>query len=483
MTINRREFLQRAGMTGGALAAAAALPACHTVFPVGYDAKQNLLDHPAREASIDTIVIVMMENRSFDHWLGWLGSDQAYLATGASRYGKYFRVNADNRQTYVGPSGPQSTQHMVGWNYLTNPWRGCDQSDPNHGWTAGRAQRDHGFIAADANEDLLPIGYYEGRDLPFTQQFVRRFTLFDDYHASLLGPTYPNRDYLHCAQSGGRINNAFPTGPDGFTEPTIWEKLAAAGVSANYYASDLPFLALFGSRMTPFIRTIDDYYTQCANGTLPHVVMVDPSFFGAGQNDDHPLADIRAGQAFLRNVFKAFAQSPQWQRGAFIATYDEWGGWFDHVPPPHFPDDRANADDLLDFSQAGFRVPTVLASPFARPGMVDDRTYDHTSILRFLEWRFLGAPPEGPGQDTDTWFLTRRDRYASNIGASLSQVPIDMELNFNIDVPIAAPSPACGTTAGALSPMARSILEADDPAFDETLWREYLDRVKFPVKF
>ena len=208
--------------------------------------------------------------------------------------------------------------------------------------------------------------------------------------------------------------------------------------------------------------------------------MVDPSFFGAGQNDDHPLADIRAGQAFLRNVFKAFAQSPQWQRGAFIATYDEWGGWFDHVPPPHFPDDRANADDLLDFSQAGFRVPTVLASPFARPGMVDDRTYDHTSILRFLEWRFLGAPPEGPGQDTDTWFLTRRDRYASNIGASLSQVPIDMELNFNIDVPIAAPSPACGTTAGALSPMARSILEADDPAFDETLWREYLDRVQVP---
>ena len=125
--------------------------------------------------------------------------------------------------------------------------------------------------------------------------------------------------------------------------------------------------------------------------------MVDPSFGGPGQNDDHPLADVRAGQAFLRNVFKAFVESPHWQHGAFISTYDEWGGWFDHVAPPHFPDDRANADDLLDFSQAGFRVPTVLASPYARPGMVDDRTYDHTSILRFLEWRFLGAPPEGPG--------------------------------------------------------------------------------------
>src|SRR3954464_15050887 len=82
VTINRRQFLQRAGATGGALAAAAALPACHTVFPVGYQSKQNLLDRPAAESQIDTIVIVMMENRSFDHWLGWLGNDQAYLANG-----------------------------------------------------------------------------------------------------------------------------------------------------------------------------------------------------------------------------------------------------------------------------------------------------------------------------------------------------------------------------------------------------------------
>src|SRR2546421_375980 len=142
-------------MTGGALAAAAALPACKTVFPFGYKAKHNLLSHSAKNSPIDTVVIVMSENRSFDHWLGWLGAD-----------------------------------------------------------------------------------------VRFTRQFVQRFTTFDDYHASLLGPTSPNRDYLHCAQSGGRINNAFPTGPDGFTEPLIWEKLATANVPAGYYYSDLPFLAL-----------------------------------------------------------------------------------------------------------------------------------------------------------------------------------------------------------------------------------------------
>jgi phospholipase C len=482
VALNRREFLQRAGATGGALAAAAALPACHTVFPLGYKPRQNLLDQSAKHAPIDTVVIVMSENRSFDHWLGWLGRDEAYREAGLSRYGRHFTVDANNQQTYVGPNGPQATQHMIGWDYLTNPYRGCDESDPNHSWTAGRAQRDHGFIAPDANEDLLPIGYYEGADLPFTQQFVRRFTTFDDYHASLLGPTYPNRDYLHCAQSGGRINNAFPDA-GGFTEPLIWEKLAAAGVPANYYSSDLPFLALFGPRTTPFLRSIDDYYEQCASGTLPNVVMVDPSFVGPGQNDDHPLADVRAGQAFQRNVFKAFAESPQWERGLFITTYDEWGGWFDHAPTVHFPDDRASSDDLLDFSQAGFRVPTVIASPFARPGLVDGRTYDHTSILRFLEWRFLGAPPEGPGTAGDSWFLTRRDRYAANLGASLSRKVQEMEIGFDIDVAIDPPSPACGTTGGALTPMARSIMESGDPAFDEDKWRTYLDMVKIPARF
>ncbi len=484
MSMDRREFLKRAGLTGGAVAAAAALPGCHTIFPVGYtpDVKP-MLQFAASDAPVDTVVVVMMENRSFDHYLGWLGADQTYLDAGRSRYGKYFGINANNQQTYTGPLGEaESTHHMIGWDYLSNPYRGCDQSDPNHGWTAGRAQRDLGFVAPSANEDLLPLGYYEGADLPFTSQLARRFTVFDDYHASILGPTYPNREYLHSAQSGGNKTNAFPTGPDGFTWATIWDRLVAANVPCKYYASDLPVLALWGSRMTPLLHKLDDYLADCAAGTLPNVVMLDPSFIGAGQNDDHPLADVRAGQAFLRRVFKAFQQSPHWQHGAFVVTYDEWGGWFDHVKPPHLPDDRANAVDTEDFSQAGFRVPTVLASPYAQRGMVDDRTYDHTSVLRFLEWRFLGAPPEGPGKTGDTWFLTRRDRYAANLGASLSSQVVDADLHFDIDVTIDPPSAACGTGGAAMTAMQRSVLEADDPAFDENRWRTYLDTVGLPLR-
>lgn len=479
--MDRREFIKRAGLTGGAVAAAAALPGCHTIFPPGFEPKaEPMLSFAASDSPIDTVVVVMMENRSFDHYLGWLGADERYLERGRRRYGKYFNIIADNQQTYTGPQGePESTRHMIGWDYLSNPYRGCDQSDPNHGWNAGRAQRDLGFVAPGANEDLLPLGYYEKEDLPFTAKLARHFTVFDDYHCSVLGPTYPNREYLHSAQSGGNKSNAFPTGPDGFEWPTIWDRLVAANVPCKFYASDLPVLALWGSRMLPLLHNLDDYLTDCSAGTLPNVVMLDPAFTGAGQNDDHPLADVRAGQAFLRQAFKAFAESPQWERGLFIVTYDEWGGFFDHVAPPHLPDDRASAVDADDFSQAGFRVPTVMASPFARRGMVDDRTYDHTSILRFLEWRFLGAPPEGPGQTGDSWFLTRRDRYAANLGASLSSRVIDSDLRFDLDFPIDPASAPCGTAVGGLTAMQRSVLEAADPAFDANRWSTYLDTIGF----
>ena len=474
--------MKRAGITGGALAAATAMPGCKTLFPPGFEPSGTMISGAATDSPINTVVIVMMENRSFDHWLGWLGTHEGYKESGRRQFGKFFDIDANNQATVDGPNGPESTRHMIGWDLLTNPYRGCDLTDPNHGWTSGRLQRDLGFLAPGANDDLLPLGYYEAEDLDFTKHFVKRFTTFDSYHCSILGPTWPNRHYLHGAQSGGNKSNAFPTDPAGFTWPLIWEKLAAANVPARYYYSDLPFVALYGGRMAPFISPIADFHTDCANGTLPNVVMIDPTFFGAGQNDDHPLADIRSGQAFVRDTFKAFAESPHWENGLFILTYDEWGGFYDHVAPAHFPDDRASAVDAEDFSQAGYRVPTIMASPYAYAGLVDRRGYDHASVLRFLEWRFLGAPPEGPGNPGDSWFLTRRDQYANNLGASLSSTMIDPEMWFDINMTIDPPSAACGAEGSGPSAMASSILEANDPAFDETLWRDYLDRSGFSAR-
>lgn len=125
-------------------------------------------------------------------------------------------------------------------------------------------------------------------------------------------------------------------------------------------------------------------------------------------NDDHPHADIRLGQQFLGDVIGAFAESPQWARGALFVNYDEWGGFFDTaIPPAAKDDDRKSADLAEDFSQRGFRTPATVVSPFAQRGRIAPHTYDHTSILRFIEWRYGLAA------------LTRRDASARNIGEVL----------------------------------------------------------------
>jgi phospholipase C len=192
--------------------------------------------------------------------------------------------------------------------------------------------------------------------------------------------------------------------------------------------------------MVPLAHHVGEYFQDCAAGTLPHVTFVDPGFTTHLRTDDHPFADIRAGQRFVSDVVRAFVTSPHWERGAFFITYDEWGGFFDHVQPPLLPDSRASTNDLENFSQAGFRVPTLMLSPYAPTGFVDYRTYDHTSILRFLEWRFLGAPAEGP--DGHGWWLTKRDRYANNIGRALRAESPDVEVDLQ-PIAHAATSAAC----------------------------------------
>ena len=137
-----------------------------------------------------------------------------------------------------------------------------------------------------SGNDQFATGYYLADDLPFSSLLARRFTVCDRWHASILGPTYPNRLYLHSAQSGGYKTNYLPINEGGYGWPTIWEKLTAAGVSAGYYYVDLPVTALFGTRMNSYHRPIDDYFTHCEQGTLPQVTFIDPGF-NSGSRTDH----------------------------------------------------------------------------------------------------------------------------------------------------------------------------------------------------
>jgi hypothetical protein len=258
-----------------------------------------------------------------------------------------------------------------------------------------------------------------------------------------MGPTFPNRQYFHSAESEGRKHNPGPLRAGIFDSRTIWDNLAAAGVSCGYYYTDNPASFLvYGERMQPFIRNLDRFFEDCATGSLPQFVFIAPSFVGEYRTDNHPRGCINVGERFVLEVFGAFVQSRQWRRGMFALFYDEWGGFFDHVRPPILADERASTVDANNFGQAGFRVPSILASPYARANFVDPTVYDHTSVLRFLEWRFLGAPAHGARRTDAKWFLSMRDRHANNYGRSLRAGNPNPDVDLNLQVK--RPTPGCG---------------------------------------
>jgi phospholipase C len=262
-------------------------------------------------------------------------------------------------------------------------------------------QFDHGRLDGfrKGGNDDFALGYYTAKDLPLTASVVKQFTICDRYFCSILGPTYPNRFYTHAAATDRIANDSTMS-----TLPTIWDRLSAAGVSANYYFSDLPFLALWGQKYLPIARPYKTFLAQAASGTLPAYSYIDPFFVGedqGGSNDDHPHADIRRGQALVSEIVNAVIQSPTWSSTVLVITYDEWGGFFEHVAPPRLPDNNPT------HAQAGFRVPCYVISPFSRPHTVAHTRFDHSSILKMVEWRWGLAP------------LTPRDAAANNLARAL----------------------------------------------------------------
>jgi phospholipase C len=204
------------------------------------------------------------------------------------------------------------------------------------------------------------------------------------------------------------------------TLPTIWDRLQQAGVSCRYYYSNVPFLALWGVKYIGISSLYEQFATDVAAGTLPAVSFVDPRFTilddGLG-NDDHPHADLRKGEIFLRRIITTLAASPLWPNTVVVINRDEWGGFFDHVVPPRVIAPNTVDTDLVDGKALlGCRVPTLIVSPFTRGNpakpTVNSLLYDHTSVLKFIEWRWNLEP------------LTARD--ASSEIANLA-----MALNFN----------------------------------------------------
>jgi phospholipase C len=403
MKVNRRELLKNAAFVSGAALVGASWPSGKKLL--AQDVLLNLPNLPSPgNSGIEHIVVVTMENRSFDHFLGWL-------------------PNADGKQaglSYVDSAGVSHATHSLSGDYT-----GCPHPDPDHSYSGGRVEYDHGmmdgFLRAGSN-DVYSIGYYGEQDIPFYAALARNYTACDRYFASILGPTFPNRLFLHAAQTDRLTNST------NFSSlPTIWDRLASAGVTARYYFSNVPFVALWGAKYLGISRLYDEFLVAASTGTLPAVSFVDPRYTilddGTG-NDDHPHADIRKGDLFLYETFKAVATGPKWANTVFIVNFDEWGGFFEHVAPPraaaanNVDTDLVNGKALL-----GLRVPTVVASPLSRGNANDPRVsalvFDHTSVLKLIEWRWGLAPltPRDAGNDVNNL------AYALNFSEPDQSVP------------------------------------------------------------
>jgi phospholipase C len=314
---------------------------------------------------IDTVVVVMMENRSFDHMFGALS-----LVEGRSDVDGFLAsmTNARTDGTIIEPH-PADLACIL---------------DPPHGWSSSHRQfaegANSGFVTEHearhgVDEAARVMGYW-GRDkLPASYGMLEGGALAQQWYASVMGPTWPNRYYSLLGTSMGNESND-PI-PDEL--PTIFERVFRSGRTyANYYGN-IPFAALC-ARVTiedPEYMKMEQFYDDASAGRLANLVWIDPVY---GRNDDHPPAHPLAGQVFLQSVYQALATSPQWERSMLIVTYDEHGGFYDHVPPPKVVDERAS----LGFDQLGFRVPSQIVGPWVKQGHVSDTVYDHTSIMKTL---------------------------------------------------------------------------------------------------
>ncbi len=372
------------------------------------------------DSGIEHIVVVMMENRSFDHFLGWL-------------------PGADGKQdglSFVDRYGiPHQTWHL-------EHFASCGHVDPDHSYEGGRVElnrgRDDGWLRAGDN-DLLAIGYYTADDLSFFASAAPGWTTCDRYFSAVLAETYPNRFYQHAAQTDRLHNNT-----DQATMPTIWDRVADAGLTGTYYFSDIPFTALWYGKYQSISRPYSAFLADAAAGTLPEVSFVDPRFEdepSGTSGDDHPHADIRAGEQFLAEVYTAVTTGAKWENTLLVINYDEWGGFYDHVTPGRAPDAHRRT------RRRGFRVPAVVVSPRAKRGHVAHRTYDHTSVLKAIEWRW------------DLPSLTPRDAHARNIAEVLDWDSAPDLTAPAITVPPFVPETPCGSDTGG-------------PASSETEWTD-----------
>jgi phospholipase C len=366
----------------------------------------------------DHLVVVMMENHSFDNLLGALPRSKAGVDG--------LTFNSAGVATNSNPVQPGSPNVVTSFP-LPNTGQGRNVSQS---WAATHEQinggKMNGFVAAEKGAKQ-PMGYYPPEVLPFAYSLAETFCVANRWFSSVPGPTYPNRRFLLAGTAwGGTITDPStlldPPPPNG----TIFDRLSDNNVNWCDYFTDIPMTMVIPSIVlghTNHHAHISKFFHDCQAGTLPAVSLVDPGIgvlsslatafkqlpqsiqdivgliganpngWGPAETEEDPQ-EMYFGEAWAHKVIEAVLQSPLWPRTLLIYTYDEHGGYYDHVPPPTAipPDNIAPnlqpGDPAGGYDRYGPRVPAVVVSPYARPSGVTNVIYDHTSVLATIERKF-----------------------------------------------------------------------------------------------
>jgi len=330
---------------------------------------------------IEHIIIIVQENHTFDNY-----------------FGTFPEANGLNEDIFL-PKSLNSSEVVRPFHLSTHKL----PHDLYHGWECAHEAYNEGkmdgFVYAVGSD--FTLGYYDGSDIPYYWAYASQYVLHDNFFSSVMGPSLPNFLYLLAGQSGSIVNNVAGVT---FNFTSIVDELDAKKISWKYYSSTgRGILTSFSSfkanesRLGNMARS-NEFFSDIKR-KLANVVWILP---WADEFNESPIHDITAGERWVVSLVNAIMQSKYWKSTAIFITWDDWGGWFDHVPPPQ-----------VDKFGYGFRVPLLTISPYAKQGFIDHIVGDHTSILKFVETVF-SLPP-----------LTQRDALANNLmeAFDFSQAP------------------------------------------------------------
>jgi phospholipase C len=415
------------------------------------------LQKKTNKTPIEHIVILMLENRSFDHMLGFLKKTKPEI--NGCLPGEPGCSNPDD------PLSENPTYTSVDDTAVYS------QADPSHsisgtteqiyGSSTGTTANMSGFIKSytkrTGENGPSIMKCFAPEHVPVITDLASEYAVFDGWHAGVPGPTMPNRAYAASASSYGMGTSNIPMIVKGLPQATMFRQLELMGLDYRIYFEQIPALLMFKDlrhkdarqRYRGFKRS---FFTDVANGDLPELTWIEPVYYNVDNifyaDDQHPDHDVSRGDQLIKDIYESLRNSSLWNSTAFIITYDEHGGFFDHVTPPEnvpSPDGINSTDDPFDFTRLGIRIPTVVVSPWVQKGSVihakpvGEGQYEHSSFPATIVHKMFSPALGHPQPD----YQNNRDAWAATFESIFTRLPNPRE---DCPMTLRAPAPHANIT-------------------------------------